>query len=70
MEMTWLVISGERMGKKVQGIRSMNGRYKVDREVKNGIGNGDVKELICMIHGHEVRVGNAGGRGAVQGRGE
>ena len=32
MEMTWLVISGERMGKKVQGIRSINGRYKIDRE--------------------------------------
>ena len=32
MEITWRVIRGEgRMGEKVQGIRSMNGRYKVDR---------------------------------------
>ena len=36
MEITWRVISGEqgkgRVGKKVQGIRSINGRYKIDRE--------------------------------------
>ena len=34
MEITWRVISGEgagRMGEKVQGIRSINGRYKIDR---------------------------------------
>ena len=37
MEITWRVISrgvggGEgRMGRKVQGIRSINGRYKIDR---------------------------------------
>ena len=34
MEITWKVISGEggegRMGEKVQGVRSMNGRYKID----------------------------------------
>ena len=28
------------------------------------MGNGEAKELICMTHGHEVREGNAGGRGA------
>ena len=35
------------------------------REVKNSIGNGEAKELICMTHGHELRwgMGNAGGRG-------
>ena len=27
------------------------------------MGNGEVKELICTTHGHELRVGNAGGRG-------
>ena len=28
------------------------------------MGNGEAKELICMIHGHELsRGGNAGGRG-------
>ena len=35
MEITWRVISegvgGGRMGEKVQGIRSINGRYKIDR---------------------------------------
>ena len=31
MEITWRVISGEKgaMGEKVQGIRSLNGRYKI-----------------------------------------
>ena len=36
MEITWRVISGEgtggEWGGKVQGIRSINGRYKIDRE--------------------------------------
>ena len=34
MEITWRVISWEGMeenGGKVQGIRSINGRYKIDR---------------------------------------
>ena len=34
MEITWSVISGRRRGKnggKVQGIRRINGRYKIDR---------------------------------------
>ena len=34
MEITWKVISGEGeggMGGKVQRIRSINGRYKIDR---------------------------------------
>ena len=34
MEITWRVISGEgegRMGKKVRGISSINGRYKIDK---------------------------------------
>ena len=39
MEITWRVISGEveegkwrwGIGEKVQGIRSINGRYKIDR---------------------------------------
>ena len=50
-------------GEKVQGIRSINGRYKIDGEVKNGIGNGKAKELICMTHGHELRWGIAGQNG-------
>ena len=38
-------------------------------EIKNSVGNGEGKELICKTHGHELRWGNAGGMG-VQGRGE
>ena len=43
------------MEEKVQGIRSINGRYKIDRGVKNSIGNGEAKELLCTAHGHEIR---------------
>ena len=44
------------MGDKVQGIRSINGRYKIDRGgVKNSIGNGEAKELVCMTHGHALK---------------
>ena len=42
------------MGEKVQRIRSIIGRHKIDREVKNSIGNGEAKELICTTHGHEL----------------
>ena len=60
MEITWRVISGGRqggkMGEKVQGIRSINGRYKRDRgEVKNSMGNGYSKEMMCISHGHELK---------------
>ena len=51
------------MGEKVEGIRSINGKYKIDGEVKNSMGNGEAKELICTTHGHELRLGNGGGRG-------
>ena len=39
---------GSRMGAKVQVIRSINGRYKIDRqrEVKKSIGNGEANEII------------------------
>ena len=40
------------MGKQVQEISiSRQG------EVKNSIGNGEAKELMCMTHGHELRQG-------------
>ena len=50
MEITWRVISregvGGQSGKKVQGIRSIKGRYKIDRrEVKNSMGNGEAKNF-------------------------
>ena len=52
--------SGRRIGEKAQGIRSTNGRYKIYGEVKNSVGNGEAKELICTTQGHELRWGNAG----------
>ena len=33
------------------------------------MGNGEAKELICMTHGHELRWGNAGGRGGYRAEG-
>ena len=38
-------------------------------EVKNCIGNGEAKDLICTTHGHELREGMLVG-GEVQGGGE
>ena len=63
---------GGRIGEKVQGIRSINGRYKIDRGgwvVQNSMGNVEAKERICTTHRRELRGGNAGGRG-VQDRGD
>ena len=56
------------MGEKVQGFRSIIGRYKIDREVKNSMGNGEAKELIYVTHGHELRGVIAGGKGGLPGR--
>ena len=56
----------ERMGVKVQGIRSINGRQG---EVKNSIGNGEAKELIYTTHGHELRAVIAGGKYGTRWRG-
>ena len=46
------------MGGKVQGLRSTNWEVQ-NRQVgvKNSIGNGEGKELICMTHRHELRGG-------------
>ena len=33
------------------------------------MGNGEAKELICTIHGHELRWGNSGRRGGAGRRG-
>ena len=38
-------------------------------DVKNSVGNGEVKELICMAHGHELRGWKAGGKGDTGQRG-
>ena len=51
------------MWEKVQGLRSIIGRYKIDRDIKNSVGNGEAKELICTTHGHELRGELLEGRG-------
>ena len=55
MEITWRVISGKgggRMGEKVQGIRTIIGRYKIDRErLRINLGNGEAKTLYEMLKG-------------------
>ena len=38
-------------------------------EAKNGIGNRELKELMCTTHGHELRMGENGAGWGVQGRG-
>ena len=46
---------GEEAGK---GTGSKKHKWQVENrqgEVKNDIGNVEVKELICMTHGHELR---------------
>ena len=60
---------GGRMGEKVQGIKSIISRYKIDREVKNSIGNGEAKELICTTLGHELMGAGSAEMRCVQGEG-
>ena len=44
---------------------------KETKDVKNSIGNGEAKELICMTHGHEKRRGViAEGKGRTRWRGQ
>ena len=63
-------MDGYQLGGREQEKGTGNKKHKqqvINRqgEVKNSIGNGEAKELICMTHGHELRwgLGNAGGRG-------
>ena len=52
----------------MQGLRSIIGRNKIDRE-RNSIGNGEAKELTCTTHGFEVREGIAGRKESSEWRG-
>ena len=54
MEITWRVIN--RDGEEGKGTGKKQHKWWVQNrqgEVKNSIGNGEAKELICMTHGHE-----------------
>ena len=56
---TWWVISGtglEENGGK--GMGNKKHKWQVQNkqgEVKNSIGNGEAKELVCRAHGHELK---------------
>ena len=67
MELTWRVINrgvgGGEWGEKVQGISSIIGRHKIDREVKNNVGNRETKEPTCIVHGHKLSGGILEGEG-------
>ena len=55
---------GRRMGEKVQRIRSINGRYKIDRgRLRIAWEMEKPKNLYYVTHGHELRWGNDGGSG-------
>ena len=74
MKITWRVVSGEVEGEngreKAQGIRSIIGRHE-NRQgvVKNSKGNREARELLCMMHGHELRGCGMLDGGGLQGRG-
>ena len=64
MEITWRVISREQEGERGgKGTGNKKHKWSVQNrqvDVKNSIGNVEAKELICTIHGHELRWGNDG----------
>ena len=58
MEITWRVITGEkegRVGEKVQGIRSINGRYKIDSGGEEWYRKCRTQRTLMYNPGHEVR---------------
>ena len=73
MEITWRAISGEqeRGAQEGKGTGIKKHKWQVQNrqgEVKNSMGNGEVKEFLCVTHGHELRSWgggeqNGGGRG-------
>ena len=63
---------GGEWGKRVQGIRSIIGRYKIDRgRLRIVMESQKPKNLICITHGHELmlesgRVQGGGGKRGVK----
>ena len=55
-----------------KGTENKQHKWQVENrqgEDKNSIGNVEAKELICMTHRHELKWGNAVGRGCAERRG-
>ena len=65
---------GERRKNEGKGTGNKKHKWQVRNrqvEVKNRIGNGGAKELMCMTHGHELKgeiAGGNAGTGQVLGR--
>ena len=59
MQITWRINSREKEGENGgKGTGNKKHNWQVQNrqgKVKNSIGNGEVKELICRTHGHELR---------------
>ena len=56
MEIAWELSVGWAEGGK--GTENKKHKWQVENrqgEVKNSIGNGEAKELMCMTHEHELR---------------
>ena len=54
---------------KNRGKSTGNKKHNRQGEVKNSIGNGEAKVLICTTHGHEPRRGGMPEGREIQGRG-
>ena len=67
MEITWRAISGEGLrGEWGKGTGNKKHKWQVQNrqmEIKNSMGNGDAKELICTTLGHELRGRGCGWKG-------
>ena len=68
MEITWRAIGreeerGENGGKGTGNKKHNRQPQSRQGEVKNSIGNGEAKELICTTHGHELKDGRMLGCG-------
>ena len=52
---------GGRIEEKIQGIRSISGRYKINRESLRIVWEIEMPKNL-HVHGQELRWGNAGGK--------
>ena len=51
-----------------KGTENKQHKWQVENrqgEIKNSIGNGEAKELMCTTHGHELRGWITGGNGGI-----
>ena len=74
MEITWRVTSREGWGEiGVKGPGNTKHNWYVQNipgEVKNSMGNGEDKDLICSTHGYELRAGECWWDGGYRAEGD